>query len=73
MERTLDAAKAAVSARYVGRAGIHGIGIRRAQNALTVYLHAADLDEQAEVLRQIESDAAPYRVMTIVEEQPVLQ
>ena len=73
MERTLDVVKAAVSEKYLGRAGIHGIGIRRRQNALTVYLHAADSAEQAALLREIEAEAVPYHVLAVTEEQPVLR
>ncbi len=72
MERTLEAVKAAVSGKYLGRAGIHGIGMRRSQNALMVYLHAGDQGEQARLLREIEAEAEPYRVVAIAEEQPVL-
>ncbi|HEX2079624.1 MAG TPA: hypothetical protein VHG08_17995 [Longimicrobium sp.] len=71
MPRTLDEVKAGVSGKYLGRAGIHGVGVRRAQGALAVYLRPGDVTEQERVLRAIEAEAAPYPVIVVSEEGPV--
>lgn len=71
MARSLDDVKDRVSEKYLGRAGIHGVGIRRSQETLMVYLHSGDPGEQARVLREIEAEAAPYPVVALTEEGPV--
>jgi hypothetical protein len=71
MAHTLDDVKVIISGKYLGRAGIHGVGVRRSQDALMVYLHSGDPAEQARVLREIEAEAAPYRVVAVTEEGPV--
>jgi hypothetical protein len=72
MARSIEDVKASVSGKYLGRSGIHGIGIRRSQNTLMVYLHAGDEGEQSRLLQEIEAEASPYRVVSQVEERPVL-
>lgn len=71
MARTLDDVKSSVSGKYLGRAGIHGVGVRRAQGALMVYVHSSDPGEQARVIREIEAEAAPFAVVVVNEEGPV--
>lgn len=71
MARSLDEVKAIVSGRYLGRAGIHGVGIRRSQGALMVYLHPGHGGEQERLLREIETEAAPYTVIATREEGPM--
>jgi hypothetical protein len=66
---TLDDVKTRLRAKYIGRAGIHGFGIRRSRNAVCVYLSKMD-DEQRAVLREIEREAAPYSVLAIEESPP---
>lgn len=68
MSKSLDEIKENISQKYLGRSGIHGIGIRRKENALYIYGEADSLP--ADVLEEIEKEAAPYSVVTIEEEKP---
>ncbi|HEU0015371.1 MAG TPA: hypothetical protein VFQ45_16905 [Longimicrobium sp.] len=71
MSRSLEDVKNSISGKYLGRAGIHGVGMRRSQGALMVYVHSSDSGEQARLLREIEAEALPYRVVAVEEERPV--
>lgn len=68
---SLDETKRQLSRRYVGRSGIHAIGLSRARNAIRVYLNApvtGETDEQRSTLRSLEGDALPYPVLLTIEE-----
>jgi hypothetical protein len=68
---TLDTVKQRLRNRYLGRAGIHGLGVSPAQNAIRVYIHPGRADTEA-VLRQLEAEARPHRVVVVQEEPPAL-
>lgn len=70
MSKTLEETKAVVRTKYLGRAGIHGVGIRRATNALCLYVHQ-ESPEQKALVDRIREEAAPYGVVTVDEEPPV--
>jgi hypothetical protein len=56
--------------RYLGRGPIHGLGIRRAEQALCVYVHPeADVAGDA-VLKELEREAAPFKVIVVKEAPP---
>lgn len=72
MADELQAAKARVKKRFLGQQGIHGVGIRRAEGAVCVYIDL-DCEETAalrSLLTEIERDATPFRVLVIREEPP---
>ena len=68
MSKSLDEIKENISQKYLGKSGIHGIGIRRKDNALYIYGEKDSIKK--DVLEEIEKDAAPYTVVTIEEEKP---
>jgi hypothetical protein len=70
MSKSLDEIKEEISQKYLGKSGIHGIGIRRKQNALYVYKNAETNPAQTAVLEKIKKDAAPYSVVTVEEDSP---
>jgi len=72
MNETLDETKTRISRKYLGKAGIHGVSIRRSQNALCVYLDANFAHDQETILEEIEKEAAPYKVLKIEEERPTI-
>lgn len=71
MAKTLEEVKETVSRKYVGKMGIHAVGIRRSQNAVCVYLHDADAVGQDALLKAIAKEAGPYQVLTVREDRPV--
>ena len=72
MADTLDDVKKRLKSRYVGKSGIHAIGVRRSQNALCVYVDPRAGPSQV-VLDEIERDAAPFKLLILLEEPPSLR
>ncbi|MBI3654257.1 MAG: hypothetical protein HY231_24785 [Acidobacteria bacterium] len=71
MAHTLDEVKIRLSRKYLGQFGVHGIGISRSQNAIKLYVDAAD-DLEASKLKAIQADAAPYPIIIVKEERPTI-
>lgn len=69
MSGSLDEAKERVSRKYLGKAGVHGVGIRRSRNALAVYMKPSSEPDRERILGEIEKEAAPYAVLRIEEER----
>lgn len=58
----MDETKERVSRKYLGKAGIHGVGIRRSRNALAIYVDTSPDPDRERIMKEIEKDAAPYEV-----------
>jgi hypothetical protein len=65
VSKSLDEVKKHVSRKYLGRAGIHSVGISRAENALRVYVDPEAEDALKDVLSEIEKEAAPFKIVPI--------
>ena len=65
MDESLAETKRRLSAKHLGRAGIHGIGQRQSNQSICVYLQQDDSPEQQEELRQLKTEAAPYGVVVL--------
>lgn len=63
MPETLESVKDRISERYLGKSGIHAVGVRRKQNAITVYVQSSGTDAQEGLLRELRDEAAPYDVL----------
>lgn len=72
MSKSLDEAKRELRARYLGKHGIHAVGIRTSENAICVYVDPSGRIHAAEVLDNIRSDAAPFKLIVIEEEPPAV-
>lgn len=72
MDEPLDKIKERVTREYLGKAGIHGVGISRSKNALRIYVEPDSSLEQKELLEEIEKKATPYKVLKVVEEKPTI-
>jgi hypothetical protein len=69
MAKTIDEVKAQVSRKYLGKFGVHGVGISRSQNAIKLYVDQGS-EIAASRLKAIEQDASPCKVLIIREESP---
>lgn len=67
---TLENLKKRLRRKYLGEAGIHGLGIDYSQNALRVYYEPLPDPEQEKLLKEIEKEAYPYRIIAISGEPP---
>lgn len=74
MSKSLDEAKKSITEKYLGEAGIHGVGISRSRNALRVYVDTASGfgDNYRAILEEIRKEAAPYSVLEIEEERATI-
>ena len=72
-EDSLNAVRKRISRKYIGKEGIHGVGMRRTENAVSVYLKATSNPQQKMILEEIEKEVAPYKVLIIEEEPPQFQ
>jgi hypothetical protein len=57
--------------RYLGTSGVHGVGLRRSENAVCVYLDAR-LPGHEELLREMEREILPVRLIAVYEAPPSL-
>ncbi len=72
MDKSLDEVKQHLSEKYLGRAGIHSLGISRANNAVRLYAHPDEDDALEAVLKEIETEAAPYNIEVIKSQRPFI-
>ena len=70
MMETLEKVKDRLKGSYLGKAGIHGLGISRAQGAIRVYISSDNGSDQTDVLDQIRKAAEPFPVIVIREDRP---
>ena len=71
MTDELRGMKDRLARRFLGRAGVHGLGVRRRENVICVYADAEDTEALRVVLAEIQKEAAPFRVLVIREPPPV--
>jgi hypothetical protein len=67
MPDSLDRVKDQLRQAFLGKAGIHGFGISRANRAIRVYVATSP---DAAVLDQLRQAAAPYDVLVVKEDRP---
>ncbi len=62
---SLATIKKLISSKYLGKEGIHGIGISRSKKAVRIYFEQNSSLQQKETLEKIKNDATPYEVLII--------
>jgi hypothetical protein len=67
LKSTLEDAKSLVSEKYLGKAGIHGVGVRRSKAAVAVYVDPEDRPDRQEVLNLIEDEIKPFKLLVVEE------
>jgi hypothetical protein len=65
MGKSIDDVKRELSGKYLGRAGIHAIGIARPQKAIRIYYSPQSAPYQSSVFKEIEIEAQPFNVIRI--------
>jgi hypothetical protein len=63
--RSLEEVKEYLSGKYLGKSGIHSVGISRTDNAVRVYVETDSDDKLEGILKEIEKEAAPYKIIPI--------
>lgn len=72
MSQDLQAVKAELSRRYLGKAGIHALGVRPSENAISVYMAPGSREKYKHVLDELQKEAQPFDVLFSEEEPPDL-
>ena len=70
MDDPLDETRRRIAREYIGKAGIHGVGISRSRNAIRIYVRPDAGTEQKVTLAEIGQAAAPFEVLIVEEEPP---
>ena len=71
----IDETKRLLSQKYLGKEGIHGIGLSKRDNAISVHLAAAKdahgSVRQNDLIAQIKEEAGPHPVQVTIEQMPM--
>jgi len=70
MPESIEAVKDRLRQSFLGKAGIHGVGLSRAEQAIRVYISSKAESDQADLLEQVCKSAVPFRVIVVKEEPP---
>jgi hypothetical protein len=70
MNDPLNEVRNEIARKYLGKAGIHGIGISRARGAIRIYMRPDASAEQQTVLAEVARDAAPFPVLIVASGPP---
>jgi hypothetical protein len=70
MPESIEAVKDRLRQSFLGKAGIHGVGLRRAEQAIRVYVSSNAESNQADLLEQLRKSAVPFPVIVVKEEPP---
>jgi hypothetical protein len=65
MADLLEKAKNRVDRRFLGHAGIHGVGLRRSQSAVVIYVDPSHQSEVEPLLEEVRAQAAPYNIIVV--------
>ena len=65
MSQTLEQTKEQIRSLFLGRAGIHGVGLSRKEKAIRLYVDPSHSADQAGTLEQVRKSAQPYEVIVV--------
>jgi len=67
---SLDELKKAVQRKYLGQAGLHGVGASERQNAIKLYLTKCDGAEQNRLIAEVRKELASTNVELVFDDAP---
>ena len=73
MGKTLWEVKEELKQHFLGKHGVHGIGMSHAEGAIRLYVDSDTEIQKISVLNEIKQQASPFPVIVIKEERPVLR
>jgi len=68
-EAKLDQVQERITGKYLGKAGIHGVGIRRKKSAIVLYVEPGAAEEHKHALTKIKEEVEPLNLMIVEEER----
>jgi hypothetical protein len=72
MSQSLEKVKDRLRRSYLGKGGVHAVGLSRARQAIRVYVSSEAPPEQSDVLDQLRESAKPFPVIVVLEDRPRL-
>jgi hypothetical protein len=69
MAESLEEVKNRLRQSYLGRGGVHAVGVSRAEQAIRVYVSPDAVPEQPEVLAQLRESAKPFPIIVLREDR----
>ena len=73
MADRLEETKDKLDRQFLGRGGIHSVGLRRSKQAVTVYMSPDAPGDRDQTLNEVRKQAAPFEVIVIEDEPAVAQ
>jgi hypothetical protein len=70
MPKSLRELKDHIRTQYLGRCGIHGLGISEKRDAITVHVAPRKNNDQESVLHEIRQSIAPHGLIVVEEDPP---
>jgi hypothetical protein len=70
MPEPIERVKDCLRQSFLGRAGIHGLGVSRAEQAIRVYVGPDAPRDFDEVLEELRASAQPFPVKIVREDRP---
>jgi hypothetical protein len=65
MQETIEKTKSRLSREFLGRDGVHAVGLRRAESTIVVYASGLGPKERAALQRRLTAAALPHRTKLI--------
>jgi hypothetical protein len=65
----LDQVQERITRKYLGKAGIHGVGIRHKKSAIVLYVEPGAAEEHKNALTKIKEEVEPLNLMIVEEER----
>lgn len=72
MTETIDQTKSRLSREFLGRDGVHAVGLRRAESTIVVYASGLQAKERAALERRLAAAAAPHRTKLVESPPPTV-
>jgi|HubBroStandDraft_1064217.scaffolds.fasta_scaffold589973_2 hypothetical protein len=65
MADKLEKAKSRIDQKFLGRGGIHGVGLQRSKKAVKLYVSKSRDENFGSLLKQVREQAAPFNVIVV--------
>jgi len=73
MSESLAEVKARLAQKYMGKCGVHGVGMSRSHQAIKLYVGPDSEIESSGAILEVQQEALPWRVIVVREEPPELR
>lgn len=68
MNKSIEEVKQSISQKYLGKVGIHAVGVHHKTNSLYIYFDS-ESDQQKDILEKIKKEVEPFELVLIKKER----